>query len=248
MIPVFCRIGSKTAIKKKITTMIPNDYDLYVEPFAGSAVIYLNQDLENKKAILNDLDKDLIEGWGAIKKGITLDENNFKFSQDKKIQEDFYKKKHSNNNDKFIAQIIKSCGTFSSKGEGKIYRPVTDSSFIKKIKNAKKQKDYLKNTRLFSTDYKKIIKKFDGKNTFFYLDPPYENSKSLYTDDKIDYEELSNLLKKIKGRFLLSINDSANIRNIFKDFKIISLNVRGVANEGKKIGSGVRKELLIKNY
>lgn len=247
MIPVFCRIGSKTNLKKTITNMIPNDYDLYVEPFVGSGVIYLNQDLENKKAILNDIDKDLIEAWGAVKKGITLDENNFNISQDKQFQEDFYKKKHSNNNDKFIAEVIK-CGTFSGKGVGKIYRSVTNSSIIKKIKNAKKIKDYLKNTRLFSTDYKKIIKKFDGKKTFFYLDPPYENSKTLYKDGELNYEELSNLLKKIKGRFLLSINDSANIRNIFKDFKIISLNVRGVANEGKDIGSGNRKELLIKNY
>ena len=59
---------------------------------------------------------------------------------------------------------------------------------------------------------------------------------------------MSNLLKNIKGRFLLSINDSPNIRNIFKDFKIISLEVRGAAGEDRKLGSAIRKELLIKNY
>ena len=54
------------------------------------------------------------------------------------------------------------------------------------------------------------------------------------------------LLKNIKGRFLLSINDSPNIRNIFKDFKITSLEVRGAGS--KYIGEKNRKELLIKNY
>lgn len=248
MIPVFCRVGSKTAIKKIVTEKIPNDYDLFVEAFAGAAVIFYNQDLENKKSILNDLDKDLMEGYKAIKKGITLDENNFTFSNNLKVQEDFYKKKHSNHNDKFIAEVIRTCATFSGKGFGKVYRSATQSQFRKKIKNAKKQKDFFKNTRLFNTDYKNIIKKFDGNKTFFYLDPPYEKSDELYKNDSIDLNEMSNLLKKIKGRFLLSINDSPNVRNIFKDFKITSLEVRGVGNKGKAIGGKSRKELLIKNY
>jgi len=59
---------------------------------------------------------------------------------------------------------------------------------------------------------------------------------------------MSNLLKNIKGRFLLSINDSPNTRNIFKDFKITSLQVRGRGGIGKDIGGKARKELLIKNY
>jgi len=248
MIPVFCRVGSKTAIKKTVTDKIPTDYDLYVEPFAGAAVVFYNQDLQNKKSILNDLDKDLMEGYKAIKKGITLDPNTFTFSNNAKIQEDFYKKKHSNHNDKFIAEVIRTCGTFSAKGQGKIYGPITQSRFRGKIKNALKQKDFFKNTRLFNTDYKNIIKKFDSNKTFFYLDPPYEKSKTLYKNDSIDLNEMSNLLKNIKGRFLLSINDSPNVRNIFKDFKITSLEVRGVGNEGKAIGGTIRKELLIKNY
>ena len=32
--------------------------------------------LQNKKSVINDLDKDLMEGHKAIKEGITLDENN----------------------------------------------------------------------------------------------------------------------------------------------------------------------------
>ena len=248
MIPVFCRVGNKTAIKKIVTEEIPTDYDLFVEAFAGAAVIFLNQDLENKKSILNDLDKDLMEGYKSIKKGITLDENTFTFSNNAKVQEDFYKKKHSNHNDKFIAEVIRTCSTFGGKGKGKAYKPITQGNFRKKIKNAKKQKDFFKNTRLFNTDYKNIIKKFDGNKTFFYLDPPYEKSDELYKNDSIDLNEMSNLLKKIKGRFILSINDSPNVRNIFKDFKITSLEVRGAAGENRDLGSAIRKELLIKNY
>jgi DNA adenine methylase len=58
---------------------------------------------------------------------------------------------------------------------------------------------------------------------------------------------MANLLKNIKGRFLLSINDSPNVRKIFKNFDITMLKVRGGAGYDKYIGQS-RNELLIKNY
>jgi site-specific DNA-adenine methylase len=72
MISIFCRIGRKNNLKKLIISKIPDDYNVYVEPFVGSGVIYLNTDLKGRKAVINDLDKKLIEGWKAVKKGITL--------------------------------------------------------------------------------------------------------------------------------------------------------------------------------
>ena len=248
MTNIFCRVGNKVTIKNNIIEKIPDDFDLYVEPFVGSGVIYLNMNLQNKKSVINDLDKDLMEGHKAIKKGITLDENNFSFSTDSKIQEDFYKKTHTNHNDKFISEIIRLCGTFGARGMGKIYKPITETNFKNKIKNAKKQKEHYKNTQIFNTDYKNIIKKFDNNKTFFYLDPPYEKSTKLYKYDMINLQDMADLLKNIKGRFLLSINDSPNVRNIFKNFNVIALNVRGLGGEKRLIGATIRNELLIKNY
>jgi len=57
---------------------------------------------------------------------------------------------------------------------------------------------------------------------------------------------MADRLKKIKGKFLLSINDSTEIREIFKDFKISGLSVEGGGNS--RIAVNTRKELLIKNY
>jgi len=245
---ILCRIGKKTKIKNDVIQLFPNNYDLYVEPFVGSGAIFLNGKLENKKSILNDLDKNIIFGHKSIKSGVTLDEKTFTFSNDAKVQEQFYKKKHSNTNDNFISSVIQSCGTFGGGGFGKIYKPITQTNFRNKIKNAKKQKEYYKNTRLFNLDYRKIIKKFDNTNSFFYLDPPYEKSDRLYKDDSIDLQDMSNILKNLKGKFLLSINDSPNVRKIFKDFNIKSISVEGGSKDNSAIGSGIRKELLIKNY
>ena len=59
---------------------------------------------------------------------------------------------------------------------------------------------------------------------------------------------MADRLKKLKGKFLLSINDSAEIRETFKDFKIMGLAVKGGGQANTDIGVKIRKELFIKNY
>ena len=125
---VFCRVGKKTKIKNYVIKLFPNNYDLYVEPFLGSGAIFLNAKLENKKSILNDLDRNIILGHKSIKSGVSLDDETFTFSNDAKVQEQFYKKKYISTNDKFISSVIQTCGTFGGKGFGKIYQPITQAN------------------------------------------------------------------------------------------------------------------------
>lgn len=55
----------------------------------------------------------------------------------------------------------------------------------------------------------------DSPTTFFYLDPPYVNARqghySGYTQE--DFDNLINILKSIKGKFLLSSYDNNSIYN-----------------------------------
>ena len=88
--------------------------------------------------------------------------------------------------------------------------------------------------------------KYDSPDTFFFIDPPYENTnKSFYKDIDMNYDELSFILQNLKGKFLLTINDSPNIRKIFRQFKIKKINVQSFwQSDNPKI----RKELFIMNY
>jgi hypothetical protein len=58
------------------------------------------------------------------------------------------------------------------------------------------------------------------------------------------------VLAKTKGKWLLSINDSPNIRRIFKGFyyKAFTVKAKSKAISIQTIGSKDRKELLIANY
>ncbi|MEO6883117.1 MAG: DNA adenine methylase [Bacteroidia bacterium] len=64
----------------------------------------------------------------------------------------------------------------------------------------------LEQVQIECKDALKVIEQYDGKDTFFYLDPPYFNSDcghyKGYTEQ--DYEKLLQALEKIQGKFLLS--------------------------------------------
>jgi hypothetical protein len=137
-------------------------------------------------------------------------------------------------------------GTFNSKGIGKIYKnPSTES----KMDDISEYKKLLKSTTILNKDYLQVIKEYDSPTTFFFLDPPYEDSdKSYYKNITIDYNEMSDALKKIKGKFLLTINDSKIIRDKFKDFIIKTIVVRNPANTDFGEETRNRKELFITNY
>ena len=105
----------------------------------------------------------------------------------------------------------------------------------------------MKDTIVCRKDYKEIIKEYDDKDSFFYLDPPYEVAlkKGYY-----EYQEGFNLLElrdsliNLKGKFLLSLDVTPYITELFKEFTMDTI-------EFKYCCSGKYKsktEYLIKNY
>jgi len=250
--PFFCRVGSKRTLINKILPLIPQ-HTIYVEPFIGGGAVYFAKEPSDNE-IINDLDETLIMGYNLLKNINNVESINkvinkiktLKNEKDKLLfQNDFIKIKSKDNGIKLYQILLHLCNSFSSTGKGKIYKAETQDTKINKIADYKER---LKNTKILSMDYKDIIKKFDSVNTFFFLDPPYEKSKGLYHSHSIDYNLMYDILSKIKGKFLLTINDSPEILNIFKNFKIKKINVKGIGNEGKDIGGTIRKELIITNY
>ena len=77
-----------------------------------------------------------------------------------------------------------------------------------------------------------------------------------YAEHKdFDFERLVDVLKHIKGKFLMTINDSPRIRDLFSAFYIkpfvADTNIHQVNHrkDGKKVSTPYeRKELFIANY
>ena len=61
----FCRIGSKRPIVKELLKTIP-PHCTYIEPFVGGGSVYWAKQ-PAKISVINDLDKNLIEGYKLLK-------------------------------------------------------------------------------------------------------------------------------------------------------------------------------------
>lgn len=86
-------------------------------------------------------------------------------------------------------------------------------------------------------DYADFIQRYDRPTTLFYIDPPYYDCENYYGKNvfsKADFENLANILFAIKGKFILSLNDTPEIRKIFKSFTFESMSTTYSAGGGDK--------------
>lgn len=97
-------------------------------------------------------------------------------------------------------------------------------------------------------DFGEFIRRYDSDGTLFYLDPPYWGSEGDYGKhlfSRQDFERLNAALRGLQGRFVLSINDVSEIREMFAWAQIEE--VQTTYTIGNAAGSrGARAELIIR--
>lgn len=234
----FARPGGKNLLKKIIIPLIPgpDEVDTYVEPFVGAGSIFYNTQ-HYKNEIINDIDKVPY----TIHKGLK--------TRSKYINDNIERNTTRSNFDKVknktdAMSLLQKCkmsffGNCSSINNARIGETIQTDFTI--------YGDRLKNTTILNEDFRKVIKQYDSPKTFFYLDPPYEKSEEqgVYKNLKefITPHDVFDSLKNIKGKFLLSYNDSPNIRKIFNKYNIKKVKTRYIMKNRGEI-----TELLISNY
>ena len=97
-----------------------------------------------------------------------------------------------------------------------------------------------------SQDYRQVLDFYDGPEALFYFDPPYIDCADVgYTHWSLaDLAELARRVKRLRGLWVLSINDRPDIRALFQDCRIVELEhlytLAGGGSAGKRV-----TELLI---
>lgn len=95
--------------------------------------------------------------------------------------------------------------------------------------------------------YADFIRRYDRPGMLFYLDPPYVGSEEYYgagvfTPD--DFEALSAQLAQIRGKFILSINDTPLARRVFAAFDQCAVDTRYGVGGGQRPAA----ELVLANF
>jgi DNA adenine methylase len=236
-------LGNKEKFSNFITPNIPSDISTYVEPFGGAMGVFFSLDFSkfrDVKFIYNDInhlnhnlfyllryDRRFIE----IVKGISVDKEYY----ERAIKEIFTE---TDNMTKAINWLITlTCSAPNSIGK-ESWRGDTEFEVFK-LKWKAYEPHLMKISEILNEDYKEVIKKYDSKDTFFYLDPPYMGREKYYINhdfDKKSHYELASILNRVEGRFALSYYYFDGIEELYD----------GCRFEQKKTIMGT--EWLIMNY
>ncbi len=243
-------VGGKKLLRKIISDKFPEKFDKYVEVFGGAGWVLFYKDKYAKTEVYNDINSDLVNLFKcvkyhpeAIEKELELSLNSRQIFNEYKNQMDCIGLTDIQRAVRYLYLIKSSYGarinTYGSKP-----RDISNTEFLKDVMKR------LSRVVIENKSFEKIISAYDSEDTLFYLDPPYHNTENMYdTGDFIFDEEqhikLRDMLKNIKGKFVLSYNDDEFIRELYKDFKIEAIE----RQNNLSLNSGSRfKELIITNY
>lgn len=98
--------------------------------------------------------------------------------------------------------------------------------------------DRLQGVFIECLDWDAFLDRWDRAGALFYLDPPYHGSEHYYGRglfNRDDYARLADRLAALKGRFILTINDHPEIREVFGRFDVevasVSYSISGRGRE-----------------
>ena len=247
--PPFCRQGNKFPMREDIIRRIP-PHTRYVEPFLGSGAIFYNKSPVAKENILNDLDKNTYDQHRFLRDAPTNPEKYPHGLNTIPAIKRFYKKTPTTAAERLIHAKIEACNGFSGSPVGASYGIYRKADPTKILKNLPFYQSRLEHATLLNQDYAAVVKTYDSVDTFFFFDPPYERTRSIYgygEHKDFDYTKLLEVLRSIRGKFLMTINDSPTIREAFKEFKIQKTKVYARWSRKTKRAED-RNELFIMNY
>lgn len=96
-------------------------------------------------------------------------------------------------------------------------------------------------------DWSELVRRYDSSHALFYLDPPYfggENDYGKGMFDRDQFAKMADQLSGIQGAFILSINDRAEIRDLFGGFELKEVTLKYTVAKSQ---STEARELIVSN-
>ncbi len=246
-------VGGKSQLREKIIAEFPPNFKMYVEVFGGAAWVLLARDKHAKEEIYNDFNSDLVNLFRCIKYHAEELKRELKYMLSSRENFSDYKElielkglTDIQRASKFFYLIRSS---FGAKGQHYATRGRSLDNNIAKFDDLAKR---LNKVVIENKDFEELIKLYDKEDTFFYLDPPYFGTEKYYNSRDIlftkkDHERLRDLLKGIKGKFLLSYNNCKEIKELYEGYSILEVSRKEILSKAGKNKSDYN-EILIKNY
>lgn len=247
--PIIPWIGGKRRLADRLLPHFPA-HQCYVEPFAGGAALFFLRPAPAEVEVLNDINGELVNLYRVVKchleefvrqfKWALSSRQVFKWLQDTPVETltdiqraaRFYYLQQSAFGGRVHGQ---SYGTATTAPPGLNLLRIEETLSAAHLRMA--------NAYIENLPWQECLLRYDRAHTFFFMDPPYWETEGYGAEFGFEqYEEMAELLARLDGKAIVTLNDHPDIRQAFARFHIESTDIRYTVGGG----SGVeRREVII---
>ena len=267
-------VGGKRQLLPEIKKFVPKKFNTYFEPFVGGGAVLF--ELQPNQAIVNDINKELINVYSVIQNNVDeLIETLSNQEEYSNTSECYYKVRELDREPKKynkltgieraarILYLNKTCynGLYRVNNMGEFNSPFgsyKNPNIVNEVTLKAVNKYFNEsNIKFLNGDFEKVLKTA-RKGDFVYFDPPYApisktsnftgyNENGFGENEQIRLKKVCDSLNKRKVKFLLSNSDCEFIRNLYKDYNIVTIKAKRTINSNGN-NRGAISEVLIRNY
>lgn len=242
--PASAYVGGKRLLASRLVKLIEaTPHDTYAEPFCGMGGVFLRRERVPRAEVINDFSHDVAIFFRILQRHYPQFIETLKFQ----ITSRTAFERLCATPPETLTDLERSARflylqrlSYGGKVAGRTFGTQTarDASFNLNtlVPRLEALHERLAGVVIECLPYREFIKRYDKPATLLYLDPPYWGSEGYYGKEMFnrdDFALLADQLRGIAGRFILSINDTPGAREVFKGFRIKSVETRYSVGGGK---------------
>ncbi len=227
-------LGGKRNLAGRIVPIIDAiDHRSYAEPFVGMGGIFLRRRRRVPAEFINDVSGDVTTFFRVVREHYAffmesmrgLVSSRAEFERQRAIAPE-----HLTDIQRAVRFLYLQRLAFGGKVEGRTFGVSSSQgarfNVLRLERDIADLHDRLAGVVIEQLDFGAFITRYDRADMLLYLDPPYWGCEEDYGQDvfgRADFDRLAELLAAIKGKFLLSINDTPGARACFRRFHVAAV-------------------------
>lgn len=224
--PVAGYVGGKKQLASRLVDRIGAiEHTTYAEAFVGMGGVFLRRTTKPKAEVINDASRDVATFFRVLQRHYQAFLDMLRWQLSSRAE---FERLNAQNPDT-LTDLERAARflylqklSFGGKVAGRTFGIHTkaparfDITRLQPLLEA--VHDRLSGVWIESLPWQEFIRRWDRPGTLFYLDPPYWGTEHFYGRGlfgRDDFEQLSAALQGLQGRFILSLNDVPEVRELF---------------------------------